>query len=92
MLEAYLASHPLEGRTPKTITDPVAFRKELENIRTLGYSFDDEEFHEGLKCLAVPIEESRCQFVLGMSVPKERFEANFPRYLAALREAAKIDT
>jgi IclR family acetate operon transcriptional repressor len=89
--ESYLASHSLEARTSHTITDLDELRKEFEEIRTRGYAIDDEEFHEGLKCLAVPLEGLGGRFALGISVPKARFGANFERYLAALLNAARIN-
>jgi IclR family transcriptional regulator, acetate operon repressor len=90
--QAYLAKHPLEARTPKTITDPDELMREFERIRSNGYAIDHEEFHEGLRCLAVPVEGLGGRFVLGISVPKERFDANFERYLAALQNVAKINS
>ncbi len=90
--EAYLAKHPLEARTRNTITDRDELMKEFERIRTCSYSIDNEEFHEGLQCLAVPVEGLGGRFVLGISVPKQRFAENFDRYLAALLTAAKINS
>ena len=89
--KAYLAQHPLERRTSNTITDPEKLEKELEEIRARRYSLDNEEFYEGLQCLAVPVEGMGGRFVLGISVPKERFEKRFDKYLAALLSAARID-
>ena len=88
--EAYLAEHPLEARTHKTITDPDELMNEFEAIRARGYAIDNEEFHEGLQCLAVPVEGLGGRFALGISVPKGRFDKNFDRNLAALLQAAKI--
>jgi IclR family transcriptional regulator, acetate operon repressor len=90
--KAYLARHPLEPRTSHTITDPEKLEEELEIIRSRGYSVDNEEFYEGLQCLAVPVEGSGGRFVLGISVPKERFEKKFDKYLVALRDAARINS
>ena len=90
--EAYLAKHPLEARTSKTITEPDELMKEFDRIRSSGYSIDNEEFHEGLQCLAVPVEGLGGRFVLGISVPKQRFHENFDRYLAALLHAARINS
>jgi IclR family acetate operon transcriptional repressor len=81
----------LDARTSKTITDPDELKREFERIRSQGYSVDHEEFHEGLQCLAVPVEGLGGRFVLGISVPKQRFEANFERYLGALLNVAKIN-
>ena len=89
--ETYLAKHPLDARTSRTITDLEELKREFERIRSQGYSIDHEEFHEGLQCLAVPVEGLGGRFVLGISVPKQRFEANFERYLGALLNIAKIN-
>jgi IclR family transcriptional regulator, acetate operon repressor len=92
LLEAYLAKHPLEARTGRTITDREELLKQFEEIRARGYAIDHEEFHEGLECLAVPVEGLGGRFVLGISVPKGRFDKNFDRYLAALQNAARINS
>lgn len=89
--ENYLNHHPREARTSKTITDLDQLLEQFKQIREKGYSMDDEEFHEGICCLAVPIEGLGGRFVLGISVPSGRFEANFDQYLAALRNAARIN-
>jgi IclR family transcriptional regulator, acetate operon repressor len=89
--EAYLAKHPLHPRTHRTITDRGQLDREFEQIRSQGFSIDHEEFHEGLQCMAVPVEGLGGRFVLGISVPKQRFDENFDRYLAALRKVARIN-
>jgi IclR family acetate operon transcriptional repressor len=89
--KSYLAKHPLEPRTNHTITDVEKLEEEFEMIRARGYSIDNEEFYEGLQCLAVPVEGSGGRFVLGVSVPKERFKKRFDEYLAALSDAARIN-
>jgi IclR family transcriptional regulator, acetate operon repressor len=89
--KAYLEKHPLEARTANTITDSGVLMEEFERIRARGYSLDEEEFHEGLRCLAVPVAGLGGRFALGISVPRERFEANFERYLEALLSVARID-
>lgn len=89
-LEEYLAKHPLTRKTSQTITDRDALMREFERIRECGYSIDNEEFHEGLRCLCVPIEGLGGRFALGISVPSERFQANLDRYLEDLRKTAKI--
>jgi IclR family transcriptional regulator, acetate operon repressor len=89
--EAYLENHPLERRTSKTITDPEELMRDFELIRARGYAVDNEEFHEGLQCLAVPVEGLGGRFALGISVPKGRFDKSFDTYLAALVNAARIN-
>jgi IclR family acetate operon transcriptional repressor len=89
--DKYLASHRLGRRTKKTITARKELLQELDRIRTRGYAVDEEEFSEGLCCLAVPIEGLGDSFVLGISVPAPRFRTNRTRYLAALQKAAKLE-
>lgn len=88
--ETYLANHSLDAKTSKTITDHDELMKEFEQIRARGYAIDNEEFNEGLRCMAVPIEGLGGRFALGISVPSGRFDSNFDRYLEALFKAAQI--
>jgi len=48
---ARYTAHTVAGRTP--------LEDELERIRTLGYAIDDEEYLEGLVCIAVPVADVR---------------------------------
>jgi DNA-binding IclR family transcriptional regulator len=54
-VEAILREHGMEKRTPKTITSPARFLKELEKVRHLGYAVDDEENNPGARCVGVPV-------------------------------------
>jgi DNA-binding IclR family transcriptional regulator len=89
--ETYLSHHPLIPRTSNTIIDYDKLQEDLELIRTRGYAVDNEEFHEGLRCMAVPVQGANGRFALGISVPSARFETNFERYLAILQNAARIN-
>lgn len=53
--EAYLATGPFVPLTRKTIVDPDALRRELEQTRLQGFATDDGEVSENVSCLAVPI-------------------------------------
>lgn len=90
--KSYLEKHPLEPRTSHTITDPKKLEEEFEMIRAQGYSIDNEEFYEGIQCVVVPVEGSGGRYVLGISVPKERFKKKFDEYLAALFDAARMNS
>ncbi len=87
----YLDSHHLQARTTYTITDRNELMQEFERIRERGYAIDNEEFYEGIRCLAVPIEGLNGRYVLGISVPIPRFGSNFEHYLVALTNAARIN-
>lgn len=54
-LESYLRFNPLIARTPRTITSKEDLLAELAKTRLLGYGLDDEEYAQGLRCVAVPI-------------------------------------
>jgi IclR family acetate operon transcriptional repressor len=41
--------------TSRTITSRSAFEAELRRIREGGFAFDDEEHHEGIRCIAAPV-------------------------------------
>jgi IclR family acetate operon transcriptional repressor len=91
LCEAYLDTHPRVARTARTITDREELLNEFKLIRDRQYSLDNEEFHEGIRCLAVPVEGLGGRFVLGISVPSGRFEQNFSHYLAVLTNAARVN-
>jgi IclR family acetate operon transcriptional repressor len=53
--EAILERLELRAHTPRTIAEPNALRRALEEVRERGYAVDDEEFDEGVRCIAVPV-------------------------------------
>lgn len=46
---------PLERRTPATIIDPEKLRQELSAIRDRGYSTDNIENEDGIRCVGAPV-------------------------------------
>ena len=58
-LERLLAQLPLTRFTERTLATREALTAELERIRASGYSVDDEEFLEGLACVAVPVTDEQ---------------------------------
>jgi len=54
-VEALLRERGMRKRTPKTITTPVRFLKELEKVRAQGYAVDDEENNLGARCVGAPV-------------------------------------
>lgn len=47
--------HGIARRTARTLTDPSALRRNLDQIRLDGVAFDHEEMATGLWCVAAPI-------------------------------------
>jgi IclR family acetate operon transcriptional repressor len=53
--DALLDRLDLRGYTPKTIVDRATLRRSLDDIREKGYAIDDEEYDEGVRCVAVAV-------------------------------------
>lgn len=68
VVDGILRRFGMTRRTPRTITDPDAFRHELTVTRERGYALDDEEQEEGVRCLAVPVRDASDQVVASLSV------------------------
>ena len=62
-----------ERFTNHTITTPEALRTEMEKTRRRGYAVDDEEYEEGLRCIAVPLLDAQRQPVAAISVSGPSF-------------------
>ena len=58
---------PLKSHGKRTITTITGLLDELEKIRQDGYAIDDEEFCEGIRCVAAPIRVRR-KAVAGLSI------------------------
>jgi DNA-binding IclR family transcriptional regulator len=82
----YLDAHGLAPVGPNTIVDRSALERELDKIRVQGFAVDDEEFAKGLKCLAVPLDSGNSPFVIAVSGPSERVNAEEENYLATMRD------
>jgi DNA-binding IclR family transcriptional regulator len=65
----------LPAATEHTITDPGELFEEIERIRDRGYSIEDEEHHESIKAIAVPVEhvsDPPLPTAVSISGPKSR--------------------
>ena len=54
-LESYLGAGELVSMTPQTITDPEAFRNQINSVREAGYATESQESARNLSCIAAPI-------------------------------------
>lgn len=70
-----LLNFPLERRTANTLVDRELLLADLELTRERGYSIDDVENEEGVRCVAAPILDHRGETVAAMSIsaPAYRF-------------------
>ena len=72
---AHYLARPLEGFTPRTLTDPDAVRERLHAIRRTGYAWAIEEFDEGISSVAAPIADASGEVVAALHLhgPSYRF-------------------
>ena len=91
-LEQLITAQGLPQYTAFTCTTRESLYKELENVRTAGYAFDNEECEIGVRCIAVPVRNHTGKIVAGLSVsgPTTRLtDAVVEEKLPSLLEIAK---
>jgi IclR family KDG regulon transcriptional repressor len=73
----YPRNKTLAHITSHTISDPIAFRRELAETRQRGYAIDCEESTPGLCCIAAPVFDCNGAIAaaISVSVPTIRFAA-----------------
>jgi DNA-binding IclR family transcriptional regulator len=54
-IQKILKKKGLVRYTPKTVTDPKQFLREVEQVKEQGYSLDDEEYIPGVRAVAAPL-------------------------------------
>lgn len=80
--KAFLAFGPaviaadLARYTRKTVTSLEELRRQIEVARATGYTRDDEEFAEGVRCVAIPVYDASRMMIaaLGISGPSVRID------------------
>jgi IclR family acetate operon transcriptional repressor len=58
----------LRRSTPSTITNYAVLEDELTRFHANGFSFDNEEYRVGLRCVAAPVFDRRAEVVCAISV------------------------
>ncbi|HMJ61344.1 MAG TPA: IclR family transcriptional regulator [Bryobacteraceae bacterium] len=89
-LEAVFGSEPLPPHTKRTATSIKQLAKICAETKTRGFSTDDEEFMEGVRCVAAPIRAEDGQIIgaIGVSAPLTRFPAE--RYRICGEQVLKV--
>ncbi|MFY0312602.1 HTH-type transcriptional regulator BhcR [Leisingera sp. D0M16] len=67
-LSRFLRGRTLQEFTKKTLTSAEALREDLAQIRSRGWSFDDEEKAPGMRCVAAPVFGMQGEVLAGISV------------------------
>ena len=63
-----LNSRPLQQFTANTFTDIAVFEEELARIRSQGYSFNNQEYVDGLTAVAVAIRDNKNKVIAALAV------------------------
>ena len=73
-----LKKFKLEKRTKNTLTTFTALQKDLKKILKQGYAIDNEEYHENVRCLGVPVFDKFGVVLgaIGITAPAIRFTKN----------------
>jgi IclR family acetate operon transcriptional repressor len=91
-IKQFVSSYEFISVTPQTITDPVVFLKELEEILARGFSVDNQENELGGRCVAAPIFDylGKPVAAISVSVPIQRFpEEKIPEFGTMVVQATR---
>lgn len=67
-IRRYCRDVELKPFTENTLTTAVALLEECTAARRRGWSLDDEEYEEGLRCIGAPIRDYRYEVIAAVSV------------------------
>lgn len=91
-LDKWLARHELIKYTPHTIVDKRKIKKNIQEIRKVGYSMSDGALEIGVRSLSVPIRNRDDQVIAAINVvafaSRMSSEEVLERFLPALTETA----
>jgi len=91
MITSFLKSYDYVRFTEKTIINKADFDKELRKIKKQFYAIDDQEFEQGLICVAVPVFNKKNDLVASLSAagPSVRFKKDsLLEYVSILTKGA----
>ncbi len=93
---AHVLSRPLARYTAATITTPQALERALDEVRRRGYAVDDQEFEDGVRCVAAPVRDHSGRVVAALSVsapagrlPRGRVPSLAEQVVAAARRVSR---
>ncbi|PRY68447.1 IclR family transcriptional regulator [Glaciihabitans tibetensis] len=96
-VRGYAARTGLPTRTVQTITDIDGLLIDGALVRTRGFSIDDEENEEHIRCMAVPVFDTQHNLIGGIGittiaplVPQEKLESYAPLLLTAARDVMML--
>ncbi|WP_417254384.1 MULTISPECIES: IclR family transcriptional regulator [Celeribacter] len=89
-LEDALKRQSFHRFTDTTFTDSESLRAELDNIRTRGFAWDNEEHEPGIRCIATPILSAQGRVLGAISITSGQSDshAQLETYAPLLKETA----
>ncbi|MDX3772972.1 IclR family transcriptional regulator [Chromatiaceae bacterium AAb-1] len=92
-LSELAAAGLFRSRTLHSITDPGTLRAELQRILARGYAIDEQEYHDDVRCLAVPIRDHHGMVVaaVGVTGPVALFSRQQTAEIASAVKQTAID-
>lgn len=87
-LKTFLTASEFRPFTAKTITAAPILEQELKRVQKQGYAFDDEEFAQGIRCLAAPVRNFTGHVVAAIGISGPVWRVSLDR-VAQLTEFVK---
>lgn len=74
-LTSILSEEDLVAHNKNTITTLARLSDEVQTVRARGYALDEQEFFEGVRCIAAPVfdGDNRCVAAFGVTASTTRF-------------------
>lgn len=91
-MKKFIQQTPLKKLTPRTVTSPERLKESLDQIRNQGYAIDNEEFSQGLVCVAAPIYNHSRKTIAAISIsgPTNRMkEKNLEKLISMIKNTAR---
>ena len=88
--DRFLARVELTPVTLRSITEPDASKKDIDEVRRSDIAYDDGESYPEVRCVAVPVKDFKRQVIgaIGISGPVWRLSIRAPRSRAITVQAA----
>ncbi len=67
-LESILNAYSFTSLTEKTIKNKKEYLEQIENVKRLKWSLDDEEHEAGVRCVAAPVFDYRGKIIAAVSI------------------------